>query len=209
MSIPQTSICLFLENAPTTGYAKGCRCDRCKTAKSNKAKIHYLKHKDHIDNRVITNTNQKSDYYKNYRSEYYRKNVDKIKQKSKIFRKKNKINRNLNHKNRIKEDPWYALQHNLRGRLRLAFVNKNLKKTKKTLDILGCSIDYLKTHLEANFKEGMNWNNYGRNGWVVDHIIPLNFAKNDINKLYELCNYKNLQPLWESENCSKADKIIS
>ena len=55
----------------------------------------------------------------------------------------------------------------------------------------------------------MNWNNYGRNGWVVDHIIPLNFAKNDINKLYELCNYKNLQPLWESENCSKADKIIS
>ena len=34
------------------------------------------------------NTNQKSDYYKNYRSEYYRKNVDKIKQKSKILEKK-------------------------------------------------------------------------------------------------------------------------
>ena len=25
--------------------------------------------------------------------------------------------------------------------------------------------------MELQFKEGMSWNNYGQDGWVMDHII--------------------------------------
>ena len=43
-------------------------------------------------------------------------------------------------------------------------------------------------------------------GWVVDHIIPLASAKNDINKLCALCHYTNLQPLWFIDNLIKIDR---
>lgn len=53
------------------------------------------------------------------------------------------------------------------------------------------------------FINGMNWNNYGM--WHIDHIKPLYSAKNE-NELIELCNYKNLQPLWAKDNLIKGKK---
>ena len=53
----------------------------------------------------------------------------------------------------------------------------------------------------------MGWDNYGINGWHVDHIIPLSSAKNE-NEIYELCHYTNLQPLWGTDNIKKSNKIL-
>jgi len=53
----------------------------------------------------------------------------------------------------------------------------------------------------------MSWENYGRNGWHVDHIIPLSSAKTE-EEIYKLCHYTNLQPLWEVDNIKKGNKII-
>lgn len=68
--------------------------------------------------------------------------------------------------------------------------------------VLGCSIEHLKKHLESQFRDGMSWNNYGgRTGWQIDHIIPRSYF-NLIDE-HQLCicfNYRNLQPLWASEN---------
>jgi len=57
----------------------------------------------------------------------------------------------------------------------------------------------------------MTWDNYGRNGWHIDHIIPISFFEfksvNDTE--FKYCwNLNNLQPLWESENISKGNKLI-
>ena len=92
--------------------------------------------------------------------------------------------------------------------LEIAVKRNSIIKDKKTLDILGCSISELKIHLEKMFKPNMNWKNYGKGGWHIDHIIPLASAKNNIDAFYKLCHYSNLQPLWESENCSKGSKIL-
>ena len=78
------------------------------------------------------------------------------------------------------------------------------KKTSSTLIYLGCTPKELKEHIEAQFKEGMSWENYGRNGWHIDHIRPCaSFNLNIEEDIYKCFNFKNLQPLWESENCSK------
>ena len=53
----------------------------------------------------------------------------------------------------------------------------------------------------------MNWENHGKYGWHIDHIIPLSSAKNE-DELKKLCYYKNLQPLWALENILKKDKLI-
>jgi hypothetical protein len=69
---------------------------------------------------------------------------------------------------------------------------------------LGCSIDELKTYLESKFELDMSWDNYGRKGWHIDHIVPL--CKFDLSNKVELeraCHYTNLQPLWANDNLAK------
>jgi hypothetical protein len=74
------------------------------------------------------------------------------------------------------------------------------------MEYLGCTLEELKIHLESQFKEGMNWGNYGK--WEIDHIFPL--SKADLTNLEEykkVFHYTNLQPLWKAENRSKGNKL--
>ena len=78
---------------------------------------------------------------------------------------------------------------------------------KSSIDILGCTINDFKTHIENNFKDGMTWDNYSYYGWHIDHIIPLSSANSD-EELMKLCHFTNLQPLWYLENLKKSNKLI-
>jgi hypothetical protein len=75
-------------------------------------------------------------------------------------------------------------------------------KNKKTEMVVGCSKEFLKEHLEKQFKDGMSWENYGHAGWHIDHITPLASAKTE-EEVYRLSHYTNLQPLWATENFKK------
>jgi hypothetical protein len=52
----------------------------------------------------------------------------------------------------------------------------------------------------------MTWDNYGRGGWHIDHIIPSSSAI-DIESLIKLQHYTNLQPLWAIDNMKKGSKL--
>lgn len=76
--------------------------------------------------------------------------------------------------------------------------------------LLGYTVDDLMAHLEKRFKPGMSWENYGRGGWHVDHIVPrsaFNYEQPSDLDFKRCWSLSNLQPLWESENCAKNDKI--
>lgn len=61
-----------------------------------------------------------------------------------------------------------------------------------------------KKYLETKFKPGMNWDNWGVNGWHIDHIIPISrFNLLDPMEVQVACHYTNLQPLWSEENLKK------
>ena len=77
------------------------------------------------------------------------------------------------------------------------------------VDYLGCNIEFLKQHLEKQFKTGMTWENYGygKEKWNMDHKIPVASAKS-VEEMYILCHYSNLQPMWQPENIKKSNKII-
>jgi len=71
---------------------------------------------------------------------------------------------------------------------------------------LGCTIPQLKMYLEANFKPGMSWENYGygKGKWNIDHIRPLaSFDLTNHQHVREACWFGNLQPLWHEENQHK------
>ena len=119
--------------------------------------------------------------------------------------KKNKIKFHTAYtKKRRQEDPFYRLKQNYRSRTSAAFRNNGYTKDSRSYELIGCSFDELKNHIEKQFTRGMSWENYGK--WHIDHIYPVSRAR-DEEHLKELCKYTNLQPLWASDNIKKSNKI--
>tara|TARA_R110000772_G_scaffold160436_1_gene271576 strand:- start:222 stop:758 length:537 start_codon:yes stop_codon:yes gene_type:complete len=143
------------------------------------------------------------------KSKAYREaNKDKKKAYNKAYDEANKEKKNaymkVYHEAKRKTDPIFKLKGNLRARTYLAFKSKGYKKESKTAKTLGASYKVVKKHLERQFTDGMNWENYGE--WHVDHIIPLASA-NTKDELINLCHFRNLQPLWAADNLSKGCRI--
>ena len=109
-------------------------------------------------------------------------------------------------KERRKSDPIFKLASNVRGRLGAFLKMKNIRKTNKTFAMVGCTPEFLKEHLEKQFKIGMTWKNYGKYGWHIDHKDPLDLAMTPEDVL-ELSHYTNLQPMWATENLKKGNKV--
>ena len=147
---------------------------------------------------------RKVEYLRRYREA----NRELLREKSKRYIQANKQRLNERKNKWFKEnseDPQFRFKHNLSTRTDREFINKGYKRELSTEEMIG---GYKKAirHIESRFKKGMSWENYG--SWVVDHLVPLSSAEDDI-ELIELCCYTNLQPLWRSENASKADKIVA
>lgn len=74
----------------------------------------------------------------------------------------------------------------------------------KKMKYLCCTRTEWMQYLEARFKPGMTWDNYGK-AWEVDHIIPLSTVdRTDKNGLIKLSHYTNTQPLFKHENRLKS-----
>jgi hypothetical protein len=143
------------------------------------------------------------------KKEYYLKTRERQLKYWVEYRKnpKNKKKFNLYFKkwinNKLKTDPHFKLKQQLSHRIYLALKNK--VKSKRTKDLLGCTIEELWIHLEKSFKPGMTKENYGK--WHVDHVKPC--ASFDLTKPEEQAkcfHYTNLQALWAKENIFKSDK---
>ena len=116
------------------------------------------------------------------------------------FRKyyKNWINKKL------KTDPHFKLKQALSHRIWGAL--KGQVKSKRTMELLGCTIDELWIHMESKFTEGMTKENYGK--WHVDHIMPCaSFDLSDPEQQAKCFHYTNLQPLWALDNIKKGNRV--
>lgn len=110
------------------------------------------------------------------------------------------------YKERRQNDPEWVIAKQLRDRLRAALVAQAVGKSSKTLELLGCDVGQARQHLEAQFKPGMDWESYGFNGWHIDHLRPCNsFDLAQIEQQQVCFNWRNLQPMWGSDNQSKSD----
>jgi len=73
------------------------------------------------------------------------------------------------------------------------------------MKLAGCSLNFLRNFLEAQFQPGMSWENYG--AWHIDHLRPCAaFDLRDPAQQKECFHFSNLQPLWATENWKKNDK---
>lgn len=113
------------------------------------------------------------------------------------------------HKESPKDSP-YRLKKIIRSRVYNSIkraTNQKPRLKHRTIQMLGCSIETMKAHLEKQFKKGMTWENHGTH-WHVDHIVPLSqFDFTNPIQAALATHYTNLQPMWASENLYKSDRI--
>jgi hypothetical protein len=120
---------------------------------------------------------------------------------------KEKQNKKTSERNKLRmlNDSKFKLSHNIRVLIRKSLQNQFTTKSKKTIEILGCSFDEFKIHLESQFDAKMNWENQGTY-WHMDHIIPISSAETE-EDVYRLNHYTNFQPLYWLDNLKKSNKI--
>ena len=184
---------------------------------------YYLEHKDvhkeasrkwYLENKERVNAFAKSKYIphplpritkteeqrKDYMRQWYIANKGKNKEKVALYRREYESKKK-------KEDVQYKLKCNLRSRLYSAL--KNNQKSGSAIKDLGCNIQELKSHIEVLFKDGMSWKNWTNNGWHIDHKKPLSsFNLSQREEFLKAVNFKNLQPMWATDNIIKSNKII-
>lgn len=96
---------------------------------------------------------------------------------------------------------------NLRSRIYMLVKRNNPKIRHHTYDLLGCTPDFFRTFLEAQFAPEMNWDNYG-SYWTIDHIIPVSsFDLTDPAEVRKAFHYSNCRPLESELNSEKNDSL--
>ena len=173
------------------------------------AKQWRLKNKEALEKYLLRNKDKIKKYQKEYSKEY-QKNY-KYSEKYKEYRasdryKKLTNKRALKYQNKRRaRDPIFKMLVAMRTRLKKYVRLSNISVENPIKELIGCSPDYLRKHLEKQFTEGMSWKNHTINGWHIDHIIPLSSAKTS-SELEKLMHYTNLQPLWSKDNIKKSNK---
>ena len=162
-----------------------------------------------FDKEYYKNVNQER---KDYLKSYYQENKEKIKLNKKEYQENNKEKlkeyRREYKKTKKQNDKLFKLKLDVSKLILQTLKNNGYSKNTKTYDILGCSFEDFKLHLESQFESWMNWDNKGKYngelnyGWDIDHVIPVSSAKTQ-EEIIKLNHYTNLQPL-----CSYTNRVI-
>ena len=112
-----------------------------------------------------------------YNKKWCEDNKEYLSKYGKKYGKENRKRLSSYEKERRKNDIQFRLIANIRSRMNNALCGQI--KTATAKEYLGCSVFFLKKHLESQFYyhhktgEVMSWENYGFRGWHIDHIKPL------------------------------------
>ncbi len=122
------------------------------------------------------------------------------------------IKRNREYSRKRRQNVKIRLSRTISRLISFSLNSKNSSKDNEHWeDIVKFTIQEFIEHLEKQFLPGMTWKNRGgKNGWHIDHIIPIRFfdykSMDDIE--FRMCwSLNNLQPLWKKDNLEKGDKI--
>lgn len=108
-------------------------------------------------------------------------------------------------KQRLEDDPGFAMSCTVRSILRRTLKATNQRKTNNTVKILGYDGDQLRDHLERHMLPGMTWENYG-DEWHIDHTISVaEYIRLGVTDPAVINALSNLMPMWAKDNISKSD----
>ena len=180
---------------------------------NKQVKKYFLKNKEHIRKWQKAYLKEyclkNKEHLKEYKKEYYSKNLEHIKELQTEWNSKNRVRfhqmQNAYTKKRRRTDPSFRLKLNLRTRIWNALKGKN--KSASTMELIGCTIEELWTHLESKFEPWMTRKNYGKGGWDVDHIEACSKFDQTYPEQQRKCfHWSNLQPMEHIANIKKGTR---
>ena len=194
---------------------------KCKACIGEYKKEYYEEHKEEIKEYKKKYQEENKEEIKEYKKKYQEENKEKIKKNKKEYYQENKESINERkkeyyqenkesvnerkkeyNKNRRNMDKGFRILCNLRTRLHSAL--KGISKTAPTMELVGCSIEFLRDYLEGTKVEGKDYSDAH-----IDHIRPCaSFDLTDPEQQRECFHYTNLQYLPAQENMSKGVRIL-
>jgi hypothetical protein len=178
----------------------------------------YLIRKERLKNSSVSRTkhNEASKRFRDKNPEkvlefsrkYRQNNANKLAEKRKTDETRLYNREYMKHR---RQDGCFRLKSNISRQISLSLRKKDGSKYGQSVfQKLGYSITQLKEHLEKQFDENMNWENYG-SYWHIDHIIPhssFTYLSLDDESFKECWGLQNLRPLEAKENIKKSNKMI-
>jgi hypothetical protein len=190
-------------------------CSKCKETKSLTEFHKDKKRLDGLHRQCVVCRNETASRYRILNSE-------SIKSKRKVYDSKNKERKKLYDMNYLilnrtrimgrkseyekkkrNTDILFAMACRLRNAITKSLKYNGYSKKSRTHEILGCSYEEFKSHIENQFMEGMSWDN--RSEWHLDHITPVSWGQTE-EEIIALNHYTNLKPLWAEDNLSKGNR---
>ena len=185
-----------IERSKAYYHANKKRCLEMKTAwvKSNPDKVRAIRAKS-----LLKNADRRKEYHRSYGKEYNRH--PEVLARHRAWKKANRAHMNAYFAKRPIMDRVYA---SLRQRVRKIL---HCPANGSRFKFIGCTAEFLRDHLEKQFRPGMTWDTWGVTGWHIDHVKPLTaFDLTNPEQKSIACHWSNLQPLWYWENIAKGDK---
>ena len=189
----------------TYGYRNQCKKCRC-----NQAKKYYEEHKEERNEYSKKYHEEHREELNQKHKEYCEKNKERIEQVRKEYREVHRKELSAQsveyERQRRKTDPMKKLKKTLRSRIYNAIHRQYGEKANSSMELIGCTIQEVRKHIESQFVEGMTWDNHGE--WHVDHIRPcVSFNLEDPEEQKKCFHFTNLQPLWAEDNFRKSGKF--
>jgi len=179
----------------------------------------YARNREHFRKQAVAHYWENHEHVRANARAAYRRNPKRIlteeqkivaRERTKRYRARHKERLKDRERDRLNSDPAYAFTRLLRSRVGKAVKAQYAKKAVKTMDLIGCTVSRLLAHLESQFLPGMIWDNYGRRGWHIDHILPC--ASFDLSRpahQKKCFHYSNLRPAWSNHNEGRGSRIES
>ncbi len=152
-----------------------------------------------------------SKYHLEYGRKHRPQNKEKYREYVKIYRIRYPERRREQDKKR-RQIPQFRVKSNLRGRLRDILRKQGTVKSNKTMNLIGCSIEYLMTYLQSLFYDRQNGEKMTLELMStpiieLDHIIPLwKFDLSNPEQQKIGFHYTNMRPMWAEDHNIKSAK---
>jgi hypothetical protein len=190
----------FVESVSKDGLNKWCKA--CNLDYKREHKEHY-REKDRqrlLDNPELVEKRNKYSRENTFNNPILRerRKINCRKWRTENPDKKRKYDRAYN-KYKSETDPAFKLKKNLRRSFTEYVGGRN--KTSRLAKYLGIPYEEFRVFIENQFNGRWTWDDYGIEGFHIDHIVP--FAIFDIlneEEMFLCWNYRNFQPLDSFEN---------
>ena len=184
------------------------KCSKCEVVKDLEEFHGNKKSKDGRQNKCRECTKEYNIENKDNKNKCSKEYYEKVlKEKRRKNREENKdiLNKNSREyaKNKFRNDEQFRIKTLIRTRVLHALKGNN--KSASTIELMGCSVEFLRDYLEGTKVEGKDYSDAH-----IDHIRPCaSFDLTDPEQQRACFHYTNLQWLPAKENLSKGAKILT